>query len=728
MSCARAGGSAGPGFSCLRADSPLGFGLPIALLLACAPVHRVRAAADEQEPPAASATDAAPILVESSRAPLQPRQVDGALVFDASQFERFAPKTALEMARQIPGFRLEEGNQDRGLGQASQNVLINGARVTGKNNDAVTALGQITATSVLRLELVDGASLDVPGLSGQVLNVVTLPDDFSGTFVWVPTFRERIDDNLLNFAVNTTGKLAGGDFTLGLDNSSSFRGGGWGEEVFRDAAGDRLFGREFLTSFHGDRPTLTGSWGRHFAGGGVLNTRAALKWDRFQEGTAYLRPVGETGQIIERQRGGSERWGLETGADYEFGLGAGRLKLIAFSNLETNDGNSLFRRDYNYGEASTGSRFDRTTDTSETVLRGEYRWRAASADWQFSLEGALNTLDSDGELAVLGPGGDFEVVPLPEAATRVEEHRGEAMLSWGRPLSELWTVQTSVGGEFSRLGTSGAESQDRTFWRPKGMVSLTYKATQNLDLSFRLERVVGQLDFYDFLASVDTQNDNDNASNPDLVPPQSWYAELQFVQRMGAFGSATLKLYGEHITDIVDRVPIGEDAEAPGNLEEATRYGAELTATLLFDGLGWQGGKLDVTGRLRRSELADPLTGLTRQISLDREHWLSLNLRHDVAGTDWAWGAGLEDMRETPFYRLDYRRTFETTKPITFAFIEYKDLAGMRLRFSAVNLTGQQEVRREWFYVERRDGPVEFTTERPLSFGTIYRLNLSGTF
>merc|ERR1712098_868110 len=87
-------------------------------------------------------------------------------------FAQYNPQTALDMVNRIPGFSIQ-GDDDgsRGFGQATGNVLINGQRVSGKSNGAEAALGRISATRVIRIEVVDGTKLDIPGLSGQVVNV-----------------------------------------------------------------------------------------------------------------------------------------------------------------------------------------------------------------------------------------------------------------------------------------------------------------------------------------------------------------------------------------------------------------------------------------------------------------------------------------------------------------------------------------------------------------------------
>ena len=63
--------------------------------------------------------------------------------FAPEDFVRFAPRSALDMAQQVPGFAIREGDGARGLGQADTNVLINGRRISGKANGPVEALRRV---------------------------------------------------------------------------------------------------------------------------------------------------------------------------------------------------------------------------------------------------------------------------------------------------------------------------------------------------------------------------------------------------------------------------------------------------------------------------------------------------------------------------------------------------------------------------------------------------------
>ncbi|VAW04138.1 hypothetical protein MNBD_ALPHA04-2409, partial [hydrothermal vent metagenome] len=196
--------------------------------------------AQDQDPPDVQPNSETPL------SSLQPRRENGRQIYDANIFSRFNPRTALEMVRQIPGFNIDTGDDNaRGLGQADENVLINGARISGKNIDAFTALGRISASNVARLEIVDGATLSISGLSGQVLNVVTSADKnggISGNFKWQPQWR-RSGNNWYAGKASISGKLGKGDFTLALENNA-FRPGARGPERVTDRFGALLFERD----------------------------------------------------------------------------------------------------------------------------------------------------------------------------------------------------------------------------------------------------------------------------------------------------------------------------------------------------------------------------------------------------------------------------------------------------------------------------------------------------
>jgi outer membrane receptor for ferrienterochelin and colicins len=685
----------------------------LVLLLACTPLTANHAAyAQESVPPSS----------------LAPRTENGRQIYEVSQFTRFAPQTALDMVRNIPGFSITQVSGDRGLGEASQNVLINGQRVTGKSNDAETALSRIAVSSVIRLEIAEGATWGVSGLSGQVLNVVTKADTLQGNFTWRPQFRKRIEPSWYIGEINLSGQLGKGSFTLGLNNNNGFRGGGWGEEIVRDEIGNLRFTRDKFETFYGDRPKLTATYSLKSSNGNILNANVAGELFRFRNVRTFDRVEAGKPDIFERRRGGEDEWNLELGGDYEFGLGKGRLKLIGFHRVEHSEFDNIFRSDFTDGTLPSAQRFDQVIDEGESVGRAEYRWKAGKVDWQISLEGAYNVLDAESEFFTLDANGDFQPVPLPDASSKVGEKRGQAILSYGRPLSDTLTLQLTGGGEYSMLSQSGANGLSRKFLRPKGSVSLAWKASPKFSVSSKLQRKVGQLNFSDFLASVDVQNNNTNGSNARLVPPQSWLLELEANRSLGKSGSIKLLVAAEAITDIVDQIPLSATTEAPGNLPSAKRLRGEINTSFLLDTLGFKGAKLDTVLAMQTVSLRDPLTGEKRPISSRGRTYWNVDFRHDVPGTKWAWGFFAEQATDYGFYRLDYYLKEFRTRPFTSIYVEHKDVLGLKVKGSLFNLLGQQENYRETFWVNRRDGPVDSTHHGNSIYGQIFRLSVSGTF
>jgi hypothetical protein len=692
--------------------------LLIALLCSASPALAQPAAPPPaEEPPPVAADPAAP---------------QGARSYTPADFARFAPRTALDMLNNVPGFSINTGDtQRRGLGEATSNVLINGERFTGRSTDIRTELGRISAANVTRIDIADGATFNISGLSGQVANIITTSRGLSGSFAWRPQIRaRRTPPRLLDGEVNIAGAIGGADFTLGLRNASR-RNGNAGPELVTNPAGAILDRRDEVLFVDEDGPRISGTLRRAFGDGSILNANAAfalfnldLGEDSFRSGPGQ---PDRTRILRERER----EYNYEFGGDYEFALGGGRLKLIGVRRFEHSPYRQTLTIDFSDGRPREGQRFTQTADETETIARGEYRWRGGVNDWQISLEGALNRLDIENDLSSLNAAGDFVPVAGAAGASIVEEKRAEAILTYGRPLSPTLTLQAALGGEYSELSQTGAGGLTRSFVRPKGFLNLAWRPNSKFDLSARLERVVGQLNFFDFVASSNVSAGTSNAGNANLVPPQRWNAQIQARRNLGPWGSITARLYGSRITDIVDVIPIGVNGQSPGNLDgNATIYGLQWTSTFNFDPLGWRGAKIDANIQLQRTALDDPLTGLRRPISESMTRLIEISFRQDIPSTNWAYGANVFQYRQSEGFRLDQRSQFLDTPGGFGVFVEHKNLFGLTARASVDNLLGTNEGFSRTFYNGRRladDSNRLFTEDRDRFYGLIFTLAISGT-
>jgi hypothetical protein len=678
---------------------------------------------------------AAPVLAQASSDTSKAAAVE-TQSFDADYFEQYAPATALDMIRRIPGFNLSGANFGRGLGQGGANVLINGDRLTGKT-DVGQQLSRIGATNVVKIEILDGASLDIPGLAGQVANITTKSTGLSGTFEWSPEFRPRLKPNYLRGNVNVSGETGNLTYTLGLKNNA-FRNGTYGLETLTQADGTLFETRDEVSRNYGESPGATVDLTWKPKADHIGNLNLEINQFTFDGTESSLREaqtdLGE--DLFTFFKSSEDEWNMSLGADYElpFSLFStkGRLKTIGYYRFESSPTVSQFEA-FEDRDRVSGSRFQRQADEAETILRTEYSWSPKGGrDWQFGIEGAFNYLDIDAALSEL-ENGDYVSQTLTGASARVEEKRAETTLTHSRPLSTKWDAQASVGIEYSELlqrGEDNANETRRDFIRPKGFLSTTYKPAEGQLWRAKIERQVGQLNFFDFIASVNLNNDEANSANANLKPSQSWRGELAYEVDFGKGNAWNTTLDGSIITDLVDRIPVGENGDAVGNLD-STAYTYALHSDLTLKGEDWNlnGMEFNAGFGLHFSHLNDPIQNFDRRLNGDsRWHW-NTNFRHDIPKSDYAYGFEASQNRNAANYRLSAINLFTFKGPFVGVFVEHKDVFGMRLNLRLNNLLSSSDDFERRIFTNRRDiGVLNFTESREREFGVLFRANLSGTF
>lgn len=652
---------------------------------------------------------------------------EGPRTYVPADFAQFAPRTAYDMLSRVPGFAIREEELERGLGEATGNVVINGQRISAKSNDVVTELSRIPAQNVERIEIVDGATLEIPGLYGQVANVIVRSTGIRGQWAYRPEFRSHYTDPLFTrFEISVSGTKGPVEYTLGVDNRGGRSGAGGPTWIY--APGGTLYEeRREEWSGNSERPRFSGRFVFDAPGTAKANLNllyGGLTYDYLERGTRSI----IDGESREREVSVDEHGNdYEIGGDYEFDLGPGRLKLIGVGRGSRYPNETIVTTRYADGSV-VGNRYTQVGDDRELIARGEYRWTQNASEWQLSAEGARNSLDNASRLFELQPGGAFLEIALDGGVARVEEDRYEIIGTFGRALTPNVNVKLSAGGEYSQLRQVGAGGTTRTFYRPKGELSTAWKVSPRTDVTVKLARRVGQLNFFDFLASVNLQDEVENAANPDLVPEQSWDLDLEIARNLGEKGSTTVRLYGRQIDDIIDYVPIGTSGESPGNLDHATVYGIAAHGTLNLDSFGWRGARIDAEAQLQESEVEDPLTGETRSISDSLLRMGSLSLRHDVAGTDWAWGASGSYYYSALNYRLtEVGRVWEG--PVWGSFyIEHKNVYGLTVRAGLNNLFAADSMWDRTVYDGRRTDAVAYHEERDRQIGPIFAFQVRGKF
>ncbi|HEY0595700.1 TonB-dependent receptor plug domain-containing protein [Sphingopyxis sp.] len=651
-------------------------------------------------------------------------------VYAPADFARYAPKNAYDMLNQVPGFQIRDNEELRGLGQATGNVLFNGERPSNKADDMYTQLSRIPAGNVERIEIVDGATLDIPGLSGQVANIVYRADGFSGQFSWRPEFRAHYTDPLLTRAdVSVRGRTGDIEYEVALSNDDSARSGAGGPTLIYDETGHITERRNDIWNTHFDTPKLSGRITWDPAGDTVvsLGGHYQRKYDRYYEDGTRTGPG--LSDRLRTVRENADSWNYEFSGDYQFGLGPGKLKLIGLRRFSHEPYRQEIVTTPDDGTPATGDRFAQTGDIGETIARGEYQWKMFGGDWQLSGEGAFNTLGNVASIAVLDEDGVFVDQPFEGGTGGVSEDRYEGLLSFGRKLTDKLNFQIVAGAEHSTITQTGIDGLRRTFFRPKGSISLAWTPSADFDVSVKVRRRVLQLSFYDFLARAFLNDGNQNESNNELRPQQDWTYEAEINKKFGAWGSTKLLLIHRDVEDRVDVIPMGEDGEAVGNIAKAKVDAIDWTSTINLDPAGLKGVKLDTRVLFQKTSLRDPFTGEKREYSGLNDTFVSLGLRHDIAGSNWAWGGNAEYSHYQPNYRRNQTDKLWEGPVWASVFVEHKNVMGLTVRAQINNILNARSKRDRTVYTGvRGESPISFIEERDRLIGPIFSFSVRGKF
>ena len=652
-------------------------------------------------------------------------------VYTPDYFTQFAPQTAADMVARLPGFEIR-GNEGgaRGFGEASLNILINGRRPSSKSSGANQILGRIPANNVTRIEIVDGASLDIPGLSGQVANIFAKTGELSGSWEYALRFEEGSQPQLGDGKVNFSGKRGNLEL-VGELNFGQFLFTEDGEETFFDGAGTVLQDREEKTGFNTQRPranlnlTLERDNG-HIANLNLSGTRQNTNITVFETFEDQTDPIfSGASEAIN----GSDRDSYEISGDYSLSaplLGRnGQLKFIGLHRGVNFDFTSGFLFD-DGDPGQSESVFLREDEEREFIGRAEYSWQTGeTSDWTASIEGALNTLESTTELTV---DGDTD----PEDFVEVDETRIQGNLSRSWALNDKTNLQVSIGAEYSEIDVPTSTQDALSFFRPKGLFSASRKLDDSWTIRGQVERTVGQLDFGTFVSTVGLVDGTATQGNDQIFPEQSWEAELELEKQnpTGLSGRATL--FYNLVEDPIEQIPFidadGTLNQGPGNLDtNATSYGVTANLTWVLDEV-LSGLRLTAEGALENSSIEDVVTLDDRNISRGRLWEYSLEGRWDIQDTPFALEAEVEQSRQADRFRIDERIDEIFRRPEFEVSIIHKDLFGMQWTATLQNILDFELRRERFIFDETRNGDLIQRELVRRQRGARFSLEITDTF
>lgn len=629
-------------------------------------------------------------------------------------FAAAGPQNAFEMVQRLPGFSIETGDAVRGFEGAAGNVLIDGERPTSKSDNLEEILKRLPASQVARIDLIRGGA---PGIDMQGKSVLAnVVRKTGGGFRGVVAFSNNsVYDgrNKQGYRLEGSGKLGDRAWEVGiLVGSGIDDGAGEGPHIILDPAGRPLQLGQVDSEGNAVQITLTGAVESPVMGGRLrLNTRLAQNPFDYDEVDVVSLPARlvETTHFFDDIRQG------EFGARYTRGLfDKATMEMVGLAQRKEEVVGQRF------SNGTTGNDFRLESQTGETIGRGvvKYRW-SETLSLEAGGEAAFNWLESETRFAQAGV-----AVRLPAADVRVEETRHEVFAkgTW-RPRPSL-TVEAGIRREGSDIASTGDVALEKSLTFTKPRIALTWAPNDRTQLRLRFERIVGQLNFRDFVASSSASTGLLTAGNPDLEPEQAWVSEAAVERRFLGSGAVVLTIRHSALTDVVDRAPIFGPSgvfDAPGNIGDGTKDELIANLTLPLDRFGVKGAQVKAASTWRRSAVTDPTTGEEREISnLKPQEW-ELQFTHDLPAWRLNWGiTAYSQFRETS-YRFDQIEHFKL-KTFVIPFVEYRIRPDLVVRAEIQNVTERGLRRTQYVYGgPRNTSALAYVEDRDNQFGrTLY--------
>ncbi|MDX1405492.1 MAG: TonB-dependent receptor [Woeseiaceae bacterium] len=616
---------------------------------------------------------------------------DGAtVIYEADYFVAYTITTAADMVRWVPGGaallpdnnrRGGDDQEKRGFGSGGDQILINGKRLSGKSNDISSAMERIQASAVSRIEVIRGtaAGLDVRS-EGTLINVVLTEEGSGGAGTW------QLHSGFYGDSPEYDGLVSYSDSAGSLNYLVSAEFGPYnrGREVdefeqFFTPNDNILFEERAANQPELNEEIIlnsSGSWS--FDNGDILNLNARLAdIEEEERETTLVTVIGNPDTTSLLNLSLEDRLEWELGGDLENRIGdSGTLKSrLIYTNKSTEESEAVSLSSTVPGNVPSQSLVLTDENATEAIIRSSYSWPlTASQNLELGIEGAQNVLEKQVDFFEALPDGSLVPVDVFNAISEIEEDRYEFFSTHFWQLQDDVVLESALNFEYSRIDQTGVDVQNErsfTYWKPR--LDLRWDVDDSAQVRGSIERTISQLDFGDFVASFDDEDDRVNAGNPDLEPEKAWEYKLTFERRLADDGGVLqAQLFYDDIEDHIDRVAATDVISAAGNIGDARKYGVELTGSLRLAALGLEGAVVDLSYTWTDAETTDPFTGEKRVMRFEPQNRYSVQFRHDLAEWRINYNVEVSMWGEREQHDITYRDVNKSLVPRVNAGIQFR--------------------------------------------------------
>jgi outer membrane receptor protein involved in Fe transport len=526
------------------------------------------------------------------------------LVYDLDYFQRFEPRTVGDMLKRVPSVSfvsdiLEyDGARLRGLDPGYTQILINGKKVPGGNDDRSFFVDRIPAEVVERIEIVRNASANRSGdaIAGAINIVLRDAYEFDGGYVRAGISHFDDGETKPTAAVVASGELAGGRILAGVSHQGRYNPKKKLSLRYDEPGGEFDNREDQNDTRDGTDDSFNLSYVREVGAGklsvsGLLvrtertETEHSLEYnDRTSTARDHLLSVND--QVADiRQRNY-----VITG-EYSVDHADGGKTAVSFNLARMTDDTRNVEEEIGYDDDDTPPSFD---EYEGTLQLSDLRDREHGATLSHSL--ALGTAKMEFGIDYLAKQRDFvlrvsdvdtdeEGEPLPPYSefdrerSTIEERRVDPYLMFtGKGGALAWEAGLRYETTRSRI-TSDDGRRDKDYNLPLPSAHLRWDLGDADRLNFSVARSVRRPNF-NFLLPILREGeygDNDFVGNPDLDLEKAWGVDLGFEHRLGKRGVVGVNLFYRDVKDLIELTNTGAPSET--SLEDFEDEVAEFLET-----------------------------------------------------------------------------------------------------------------------------------------------------
>lgn len=669
------------------------------------------------------------------------------LVYGASFIARFPNAvSALDLVRRIPGsgpiLQRGQNSNSRGFGSNDDGVLINGKRLSGKDNNSQDALGRIRVDQVDHVEIIRGGSPDVKVSSQEAMvNVVLKEGQTGGSGTWQADLRGTTDGR-----VRPGGKISYSGKTGQLEyfaeakvthyvtdiqqRDDSFDGANLPLSTQREEGDQNWRGIDFSSNLtynlsDGDQIRLNGK----FTTGRMNRPWFGELFDPVTiDGVLAYQEAGES--IRYQNNKTPSRW--EIGGDYGTNLSESlKFKFIGLhseNKFEMRQSEDFLIENDTIEEDFV---FKLNRFSTESVGRVSLDWDiGGGTSLEVGEEVALNKVASKLNFQELIPGQGLVSQTISGADVTVKETRSESFANYSMKLNDKMNLDASLKYEYSKISQLGVgvdTSKTLNYFKPS--IDYRYNITKGDQFQVSYRREISQLNFGDFASSA-SQDDEVVAGNANLEPEKTWKFETSYEHRLGDdAGRIKGRFVYDRIADVIQRIEITPGVSGVGNAGKATRYRYEVSGSLRMGFIGIPDMVLDGKVFYIDGNVTDPFTGQDHPLNFENDWVYNLNLRHDINDLGLSWNVQWWHDGNQEFHDIDEVIRQPQGKDWVDVYIEYKVFKGTTLKLGLENIINPNAGRvRELYDGGVAGGVLTGQQVRRLQWGRRFVLSLKGTF